>query len=128
LHVANSLLSFVIITGLFAAIYKIMPDVRIEWRDVLLGAAVTSLLFTIGKFLIGLYLGKASFASTYGAAASVVILIVWVYYSGQVFFFGAEFTQIFASHYGSQPAGQKIQTAERSEPAGSNLVTPATRT
>lgn len=102
-HAANVLLSFILITGLFAAIYKVMPDARIEWRDVRLGAAVTSLLFTFGKLIIGLYLGKASFASTYGAAASVVVLIVWVYYSGQIFFFGAEFTKIFASRYGSQP-------------------------
>ena len=80
-----------------------MPETKIQWRDVFLGAAVTSLLFTIGKLLIGLYLGKASFASTYGAAASVVVLIVWVYYSGQIFFLGAEFTKIFANRYGSQP-------------------------
>ena len=92
-----------VITALFAAIYKVVPEAKIEWRDVFLGAAVTSLLFTIGKLLIGLYLGKASFASTYGAAASVVVLIVWVYYSGQIFFLGAEFTKIFANRYGSQP-------------------------
>jgi membrane protein len=103
LHVLNVLISFVVITGLFAAIYKIMPDVRIEWRDVILGGAATSLLFTIGKFALGLYLGKASFASTYGAAASIVVLVIWVYYSGQIFFFGAELTRTFANHYGSQP-------------------------
>ena len=99
LQVGNSLVSFVVITGLFAAIYKILPDVRIEWEDVILGSFVTSLLFTAGKFLIGLYLGKATFASTYGAAASVVILIVWVYYSAQIFFFGAAFTKVFANHF-----------------------------
>ncbi len=104
LDIANTLLSFIVVTGLFAAIYRIMPDVRIEWRDVTLGAAVTSLLFTVGKLLIGLYLGKASFASTYGAAASIVLLIVWVYYSGQIFFLGAEFTKVFADRYGSQPS------------------------
>jgi membrane protein len=104
LHIANTLLSFIVITGLFAAIYRILPDIRIEWRDVALGAAVTSLLFTLGKLLIGLYLGNASFASTYGAAASIVLLIVWVYYSGQIFFLGAEFTKVFADRYGSQPA------------------------
>src|SRR5207248_10474102 len=92
-----------VIAGMFAAIYKVVPDAKIQWRDVLLGAAVTSLLFTIGKFLIGLYLGKASLASSYGAAASVVVLIVWVYYSGQIFFLGAEFTKTFANRYGSQP-------------------------
>ncbi len=103
LHVLNALASFVIITGLFAAIYKVMPDIRLEWRDVLLGAGVTSVLFTVGKLLIGIYLGKASFASTYGAAASIVVFIVWVYYSGQIFFLGAEFTKIFANRYGSAP-------------------------
>jgi membrane protein len=103
LHIANTLLSFTVVTGLFAAIYRIMPDARIEWRDVALGAGVTSLLFTVGKLLIGLYLGNAGFASTYGAAASIVLLIVWVYYSGQIFFLGAEFTKVFADRYGSQP-------------------------
>lgn len=103
LHVLNAVISFVVITGLFAAIYKIMPDVKIQWRDVILGGAATSLLFTIGKFALGLYLGKASFASTYGAAASIVVLVIWVYYSGQIFFFGAELTRTFANQYGSHP-------------------------
>lgn len=104
LQTANTLVSFIVITGLFAAIYRVMPDAPIEWRDVALGAGVTSLLFTVGKLLIGLYLGNASFASAYGAAGSVVLLIVWVYYSGQVFFLGAEFTKVFADRYGSQPS------------------------
>src|SRR5205085_12390303 len=95
LHAVNSLLSFLVITGLFAAIYKVMPDVRIEWRDVVLGGAVTSLLFTIGKLLLSVYLGRASYTSTYGAAGSIVVLIVWIYYSGQIFFLGAEFTRSF---------------------------------
>src|SRR5262249_678496 len=103
LHGANAFVSFLVITGLFAAIYKIMPDARIEWRDVLMGSAVTSLLFTVGKLLIGLYLGKVSFASTYGAAGSIVIFVVWVYYSAQIFFMGAEFTKIFADRFGSGP-------------------------
>lgn len=101
LTVANSVVSFLVITFLFSAIYKIMPDIRLEWRDVLLGGAVTSLLFTIGKLVLGLYLGRASYASTYGAAASIVVLIVWVYYSAQIFFFGAEFTHVFAARWGS---------------------------
>jgi membrane protein len=104
LSLANSVVSFLVITFLFSAIYKVMPDVKIEWRDVLLGGAVTSLLFTIGKSVLGFYLGRASYASTYGAAASIVVLIVWVYYSGQIFFFGAEFTHVFATRYGSAPA------------------------
>src|SRR6185312_8077727 len=102
LDTGSSIFSFLVIAGLFAAIYKVMPDIHIEWRDVLLGGAVTSLLFTIGKQLLGLYLGRASYTSTYGAAASVVVLIVWVYYSSQVFFLGAEFTKAFASRYGSR--------------------------
>jgi membrane protein len=104
LQAANGLVSFAVITGLFAAIYRIMPETRIEWRDVVPGAAVTSLLFTAGRALLGLYLGKATFASTYGAAASFVLLVIWVYYSGQIFFLGAEFTKAFAGHYGSHPA------------------------
>jgi membrane protein len=103
-HALNVAVSFVIITFLFAAIYKVMPDVQLQWDDVLLGGAVTSLLFTIGKLLLGLYLGKASIASSYGAFASIVILVIWVYYSGQIFFLGAEFTKTFANKYGSQPS------------------------
>jgi membrane protein len=129
LHVLNFLVSFIIITGLFAAIYKIMPDVRLEWRDVALGAAVTSLLFSLGKLLIGLYLGKASFASTYGAAASLVVFIVWVYYSGQIFFLGAEFTRIFANLYGSRPAenpaGMVVESSEQKDTANRQLIRPA---
>ncbi len=102
LHLVNSVVSFVVITGLFAAIYKVMPDVHIEWSDVILGGAVTSLLFTIGKFALGIYLGRASYSSMYGAAASIVILIAWIYYSGQIFFLGAEFTRTFARRYGSK--------------------------
>ena len=104
MHVVNSLISFIVITGLFAAIYKIMPDVSVEWRDVILGGAVTSLLFTLGKLILGIYLGRASYASTYGAAASIVVLIAWVYYSAQIFFLGAEFTKAFATRYGSHPS------------------------
>lgn len=122
LHLANSLVSFIVITGLFAAIYKVMPDVRLEWRDVILGGAVTSLLFTLGKLILSLYLGKASFASSYGAFASLVVLVIWVYYSGQIFFFGAEFTRSFANCYGSQPVEQParlvISADESTRPTG----------
>ena len=104
LQTINSLISFVVITLLFAAIYKMLPSVSIEWRDVILGGAATSLLFTIGKLILGLYLGKASFASTYGAFASIVVLVLWIYYSGQIFFFGAELTRSFADRYGSHPS------------------------
>lgn len=112
MHIANGLISFIVISGLFAAIYKIMPDTHIEWRDVVLGGAVTSLLFTVGKFLLGIYLGRASYASTYGAAASIVVLIAWVYYSAQIFFFGAEFTKAFATRYGSHPRPEATPGSE----------------
>ena len=103
LHIATSIVSFVVITVLFGAIYKVMPEIRLEWRDVILGGAVTSLLFSIGKVLLGIYLGRASYASMYGAAGSIVVLIVWVYYSAQIFFLGAEFTKAFVHQYGSTP-------------------------
>jgi membrane protein len=101
-EVVNFVISFGVITGLFAAIYKLLPDVEIRWSDVWIGAAVTALLFTIGKLLIGLYLGNASIGSTYGAAGSLLVVLVWVYYSAQILFFGAEFTQVYARRYGSQ--------------------------
>lgn len=108
LGLINFAISFVVITILFALIYKVLPDAPVEWSDVWLGAAVTSLLFSIGKSLIGLYLGKASFGSTYGAAGSLVIVLVWVYYSSQIFFFGAEFTQVYAHRHGSKPREKVI--------------------
>jgi membrane protein len=97
--------SFFVITGLFAMIYKILPSVRIAWRDVWVGAAVTSLLFWIGKYLIGLYLGKSAVASPFGAAGTLVVVILWVYYSAQIFFLGAEFTRAYALRLGSRQAG-----------------------
>ena len=103
LHIVTAMVSFVLVTILFGAVYKVVPRVPIEWPDVILGAAVTSLLFTLGNLILGLYLGKASFASTYGAAASSVVFAIWVYYSSQVFFLGAEFTRAFAQRYGSAP-------------------------
>ena len=125
LHGLNTIVSFVVVTGLFGAVYKIVPDVDIEWRDVILGAAFTSLCFTIGNLLLGLYLGKTSFSSTYGAAASTVVLTVWVYYSSQVFFLGAEFTRAFSERYGSCPRQNAvISTAAPSPDPGTSLVTP----
>ena len=103
LHLLNALVGIVVITGVFAVMFKYLPDVDIEWRDVFLGALFTSVLFAVGKFAIGLYLGKASFGSTYGAAGSLVIVLVWVYYSSQILFFGAEFTQAYAESHGSDP-------------------------
>jgi len=90
------LVSFVILTVLFAVIFKYVPEFRIEWKDVWVGAITTAVLFNIGKWLIGLYLGKAGVGSPYGAAGSLVAMVVWVYYSAQIFFFGAEFTRVYA--------------------------------
>jgi membrane protein len=101
LEALNSVISLAVITGAFALIFKLLPDVRIAWRDVWLGAAVTSLLFTVGKFLIGLYLGKSAVASAYGAAGSLVIIVVWVYYSTQILLLGAEFTKVWTKRRGS---------------------------
>lgn len=96
----NFALSFAVTTFLFALIFKVLPDVRIRWRDVWIGAAVTALLFSVGRFLIGLYLGRSSVSSAYGAAGSLVVVLVWVYYSAQILFLGAEFTQVYATRFG----------------------------
>ena len=100
LETANALLSFVIITFMFAVIYKLLPDVKIAWRNVWTGAAVTAVLFTIGKTLIGLYLGRSTVASVYGAAGSLIVILLWVYYSAQIVFFGAEFTKVYSRRFG----------------------------
>jgi len=92
-------ISLVILTILFGLIFKIVPDVHIGWRDTLLGAIVTALLFTLGKYLLALYLGRSSIASSYGAAGSLVVLVVWIYYSAQILYFGAELTQAFTHHF-----------------------------
>jgi membrane protein len=102
LHVFDVGLSFALMTLLFAMIYKIIPRVRIAWRDVWIGAGVTSALFAVGKLVIGLYIGKAGVASAFGAAGSLVVLMVWVYYSAQIFLLGAEFTRIYAHEQGSR--------------------------
>jgi len=102
LHVINFIVSFGVITLLFAMIYKVLPDVEIGWHDVWMGAAMTSLLFTIGKFALGLYLGKSGATSAYGAAGSLVLILLWIYYAAQILFFGAEFTQVYATKYGSR--------------------------
>lgn len=102
LQLVNTAISLAAITGLFALLYKMVPDVTIAWQDVMTGAFVTALLFSAGKLAIGLYLGKASIGSAYGAAGSVVVLLMWVYYSAQVFFLGAVFTRLYAERYGSR--------------------------
>jgi membrane protein len=116
LQAANFAVSFGVITVLFALIYKFMPHTRVEWRDVWIGAVVTALLFTVGKFLIGLYIGKASVASSYGAAGALVILLVWVYYSSQIFLLGAELTHTYATSHGSLQS-QAVATRMASQPS-----------
>jgi membrane protein len=100
-QIVQLIVSFGIITLLFAAIFRYLPDRRIAWKDVWLGAVITSLLFVIGKFALGLYLGKAAPGSSFGAAGSLVVLLVWVYWSAQILFLGAEFTQVYARTYGT---------------------------
>lgn len=114
LQILTFVISFGVITLLFAMIYKVLPDAEIAWGDVWLGAAVTALLFTIGKELIGLYLGRAAVGSTYGAAGSLVIILLWVFYSAQILFFGAEFTQVYANRFGSRirPAEHAMRVTE----------------
>lgn len=104
-------ISFALATVLFAAIFRVLPDLKIDWRDVWLGAAITSLLFVIGKFALGLYLGKAAVGSSYGAAGSLVVLLVWVYWSAQILLLGAEFTQVYARTVGSLQGDDSKQQA-----------------
>ena len=101
-RLANAVISFGVITLLFGLIYKVLPDAKINWSDVWIGAAITALLFTVGKWLIGLYLGNSSAASAYGAAGSFVVLLLWIYYSAQILLFGAEFTQVYANRFGDR--------------------------
>ncbi len=106
-QVVNDLVSLVLITLLFALIYKVLPDAKIAWRHVWTGAAITAVLFTIGKSLIGFYLGQSSTTSAFGAAGSLVVILIWVYYSAQIILFGAEFTRVL-----SMKSGLRIVPAE----------------
>src|ERR1700704_1147692 len=101
LQTLTFLISFSLITLLFGAIYKVLPDRSIEWHDVLIGAFVTAFLFTVGKLLISFYIGSTAIASSYGAAGSLIVVLLWIYYSTQIFLLGAEFTKVYASHHGS---------------------------
>ena len=119
LQAVNVVISFVIVSALFAAIYKILPDRQLNWRDVIVGAVATAFLFTVGKELIGWYIGSSSMATSYGAASSLVIILAWIYYSSQIFLLGAEFTKVWAAHHGSAEA-----FAARNPDAGTALATP----
>lgn len=99
-NLINTMIILAVITGLFAVIYKVLPDAKIAWKDAWIGSSFTAILFLIGKFLIGFYLGKTNIGIVYGTAASIVIILVWVYYSSVILYFGAEFTKIFAIHSG----------------------------
>ena len=101
----NFVVSFMIVTGLFALIFKLLPRVSVAWTDVLIGAAFTALLFNIGKFLIGLYIGKTGVVSAFGASGTLIAMVVWVYYSAQIFLLGAEFTWVYSQRYGSMKNG-----------------------
>jgi membrane protein len=101
LQILTFLISFGLITLLFGAIYKMLPDKNVEWHDVMIGAVATALLFTVGKSLISLYIGSSTVASSYGAAGSLIVVLLWIYYSAQIFLLGAEFTKVYASRHGS---------------------------
>lgn len=117
MHAANFVLSFLVVTALFALIFKFLPDAEITWRDVWFGAVVTAILFTIGKYGIGLYLGKSAPGTPFGAAGSLVAFVVWVYYSGLIVFFGAELTQVTARH-----AGREIKPTENAVRASGSIA------
>lgn len=110
-HAANALLSIGIITLLFALMFKYLPDAEVAWRDVWVGAFLTACLFALGKFALGLYLGASTVSSSFGAAGSLIVLLVWVYYSAQIMFFGAEFTQVYANRFGThvRPSANAVE-------------------
>ena len=128
LQLINVVISIGVITVLFALIYKFLPDAEIAWRDVWFGAFFTAVLFTLGKQVIGLYLGRSAVTSSFGAAGSLVLVLLWIYYSAQILFFGAEFTQVYANSYGSKilpeegatlaEPGQATQTGQKSTKPG----------
>jgi membrane protein len=104
LEILHSIFAFLVTSVLFAMIFKILPDADIEWREVWLGAATASLLFTVGKSLIGLYIGTSAIASTYGAAGTLAVILVWVYYSAQILLFGAEIAKAYSEHRRKRPS------------------------
>ena len=132
LQAVNFVVGFAVVTGLFAMIYKLLPRCDIGWKDVWIGAMVTSLLFSVGKLAIGLYLGKSSVASSFGAAGSLVIVLLWVYYSAQIFLLGAEFTRTYSYRHGTRKGqakpADKAQVPRSAESASGARSGPAQRT
>jgi membrane protein len=122
--ILNFVIAFSVVTFLFAMMFKFVPDVEIAWRDVWIGAAITSLLFVIGKFLIGLYLGKSHVGSSYGAAGALILVLLWAYYSSQILFLGAELTQVYARRFGSRivpsPEAEPLTDKAKAEQGVSN--------
>jgi membrane protein len=114
-QIVNIAFGFVLSTAIFAMIYKLMPRAQVRWNDVWIGALVTSILFTIGKYLIGLYIGTSGIASGFGAAGSIAVILVWIYYSAQIFLIGAEFTWVYARTYGSMRASFEQRNVDRDE-------------
>ncbi|MFL5401629.1 MAG: YihY/virulence factor BrkB family protein [Gemmatimonadales bacterium] len=108
----NVVVSLTVVSALFAMIYKVLPDVKLAWSDVLVGGLVTAGFFTIGKLLIGLYIGTSAFSSTYGAAGSVIVVLVWVYYSAQIILLGAEFTREYVKKFGRKPPPEEFATRD----------------
>lgn len=115
----SMVVSLVVTTGLFSLLFRFLPDVHLRWRDVMTGALATAVLFTIGQQLIGLYLGQSSMSSSYGAAGSVMILLLWVYYSCQILLFGAEFTRVYAQRDGAKPAPESFAERDPDAPGPS---------
>jgi membrane protein len=114
-QILNSIFSLAVIALLFAMIFKFLPDAKIAWRDVWIGAFITAALFTLGKFALGLYLGRSGVGSSYGAAGSLIVLLLWVFFSSQIVFFGAEFTQVYANRFGSRvaPSGNAVAVSKQ---------------
>ena len=114
LHAINLVVSLALISAMFAAIYKVLPDKPLEWRDVIVGAVMTAVLFNAGKYLVGFYIGHSSVSSSYGPAGALIVVLLWIYYSSEIFLLGAEFTKVFAAHHGSQrPAAVRAAEAHR---------------
>jgi len=116
-HFVELAFSFCVVTVLMAGIFRLLPDLKIEWRDVWLGAALTSLLIVLGKFALSIYFAKSAVGSSFGAAGSLVIVLLWVYYSAQILLFGAEFTQVYARSHGSRKEESKTTTPKTTAPA-----------